>query len=72
NKEEMNLLSEMKGLGASTICRSPIAEDGRDAFIQVIFAQLLGLFIAKCKGLNPDQPRNLSRTVILNHSFKKN
>jgi glucosamine--fructose-6-phosphate aminotransferase (isomerizing) len=71
-KEEMNLLDEMRELGASIICRSPIAEDGRDAFIQIIFAQLLGLFIAKRKGLNPDQPRNLSKTVILNHSFKKN
>ncbi|HEY8540947.1 MAG TPA: SIS domain-containing protein [Pseudothermotoga sp.] len=64
--EEINLLNEMKELGALTVLRPSLVEDGRDAFLQVIFAQLLGLFIAKYKGLNPDQPKNLSRTVILN------
>ncbi|HBT39431.1 MAG: Sugar isomerase (SIS) [Thermotoga sp. 50_1627] len=65
NPEEVTLLGEMQRLGASTVLRTPAAENGQDAFLQVLFGQLLGLIIAKRKGLNPDQPRNLSRVVFL-------
>jgi glucosamine--fructose-6-phosphate aminotransferase (isomerizing) len=34
---------------------------------QLIVAQRLGLALAQLKGLNPDQPRRLSRSIILNH-----
>ncbi|HOJ88245.1 MAG TPA: SIS domain-containing protein [Pseudothermotoga sp.] len=67
NTEELNLLNEMKNYGALTILREPIAKNGEDAFVQVTFAQLLGLSIAKRKGLNPDQPRNLSKVVTLSN-----
>jgi fructoselysine-6-P-deglycase FrlB-like protein len=37
-----------------------------DPLAQLIVAQRIGLAVAELKGLDPDQPRRLSRSIILN------
>ncbi|KAA2251390.1 sugar isomerase [Solihabitans fulvus] len=39
-----------------------------DPMAQLITAQRLAVAIAQARGLNPDQPRHLTRSVILDHS----
>ena len=37
----------------------------RDPMAHLVAAQRLAVALAGCRGLNPDQPRNLTRSIIL-------
>ena len=81
---ELDVLEEIKALGATTVAISPKAEfrarAAADIFVEMPFdlpefvrapayvfvPQLLGLYTGLKKGFNPDEPRNLSRVVMLN------
>jgi len=45
--------------------RESLDDGERDGFVQVVFSHVLGLKLAKRKGINPDHPRHLSRTVSI-------
>lgn len=78
---EAEVLSEMKELGATTISictrASKAITDASDLTIEMnggglawlapyaVPGQLLGFFMGVAKGLNPDQPKNLTRVVVL-------
>jgi glutamine---fructose-6-phosphate transaminase (isomerizing) len=82
-KAEVEVLSEMKGLGGViiAICNRANAEirKSSDLVIEInagdreltllapyiVPCQLLGFFTGLGKGLNPDQPKNLTRVVVL-------
>jgi glucosamine--fructose-6-phosphate aminotransferase (isomerizing) len=82
-RAELEVLEEIKSLGATTIALSPKAEPrvraAADIFVEmpshvpelvrapayVFVPQLLALYTGLKKGLNPDEPRNLSRVVML-------
>lgn len=53
------LAGEVHALGAQLV------ESARDPMAQLIVAQRLAVALAEARGLNPDRPRNLSRSVIL-------
>ena len=55
------MLEEIKGLGATTVAISELVRVPSYVFVP----QLLAIYGVK-KGLNPDEPRHLSRVVILN------
>jgi len=65
-KEERRFIEEMRNYGAHVVERNSLDSSGRDAFAQVIFSQLMGLRLAKLKGIDPLRPRNLTRVVELN------
>lgn len=65
-KEERRLAEEVKAYGAQVIERISIDGFGRDAFAHVIFSQLMGVHLAKLKGVDPQKPRNLTRVVEFN------
>ncbi|WP_448516011.1 SIS domain-containing protein [Pseudothermotoga sp.] len=65
-KEEKALVEEMRNYGAHVIERNSLDSSARDAFAQVIFSQLIGLRLARLKGVDPERPRNLTRVVELN------
>ena len=83
-QSELEVLEEIKGLGATTVAISPNSESrvraAADVFVEmpsnlpelvrvpsyVFVPQLLALYTGLKKGLNPDEPRHLSRVVILN------
>ena len=56
------MLEEIKGLGATTVAISELVRVPSYVFVP----QLLALYTGLKKGLNPDEPRHLSRVVILN------
>jgi glucosamine--fructose-6-phosphate aminotransferase (isomerizing) len=82
-KEEAEVLSEMKELGGATvaICNraGETIQQASDLVVQMDTAgdelallapytvpcQLMGFFTGLRKGLNPDEPKNLTRVVIL-------
>jgi len=82
-KDEAEVLSEMKELGGATIAICNRAGDGirraSDLVVEMNFegdelallapytvpCQLMGFFTGLRKGLNPDEPKNLTRVVIL-------
>jgi fructoselysine-6-P-deglycase FrlB-like protein len=53
------LAGEVHALGGQLV------ESGRDPMAQLVMAQRLAVALAEARGLNPDRPRNLSRSVIL-------
>jgi fructoselysine-6-P-deglycase FrlB-like protein len=53
------LADEVRALGAHLV------ESARDPMAQLITAQRLAVALAEARGLNPDRPRNLARSVIL-------
>jgi fructoselysine-6-P-deglycase FrlB-like protein len=53
------LADEVRALGAQLV------ESARDPMAQLITAQRLAVALAEARGLNPDRPRNLARSVIL-------
>jgi fructoselysine-6-P-deglycase FrlB-like protein len=53
------LLDELDRTGALVV------NDNLDAAADLIRAQRLGVALATVRGLDPDQPRNLTRSVIL-------
>ena len=78
---ESEVLTEMKELGGTTICISSRATEALTAVSDLMLemggeglawlapyavpGQLLGFFVGMAKGLNPDQPKNLTRVVVL-------
>lgn len=78
---ESEVLAEMKELGGTTIAicghATPMVASGSDLLLELhgeglawlvpcaVPAQLLGFFLGVAKGLNPDQPKNLTRVVVL-------
>ncbi|MCD6551578.1 SIS domain-containing protein [Thermotoga sp.] len=64
-EHEQALAQEIEGLGGRAVVRPRFLENYEDSFIQVIFAQLLGLEIAKKKGIDVENPRNLTKVVRL-------
>jgi glucosamine--fructose-6-phosphate aminotransferase (isomerizing) len=85
---ELDVLEEVKRLGATTLVVTNTASDRVRASANFIvelgfdvpeyarvaayslIGQLLGIATALNKGLNPDQPRNLSRVVVLESDEK--
>ena len=83
---ELDVLEEIKALGATTVAIAPKSEfrarAAADVFVEmrlnvpelvrapgyVFVPQLLGLYTGLKKGLNPDEPRNLTRVVMLDES----
>lgn len=65
NHEERRLAGELKGYGVTVVERESLDDGERDGFVQVVFSHVLGLKLAKRKGINPDHPRHLSRTVSI-------
>jgi glucosamine--fructose-6-phosphate aminotransferase (isomerizing) len=80
-KAESEVLAEMKELGGTTICICDRATQALTAASDLVLeiggkglawlapyvipGQLLGVFTGMAKGLNPDQPKNLTRVVVL-------
>jgi len=80
-KAESEVLTEMKELGGTTICicdrATPALTSVSDLVLEtggkglawlapyVVPGQLLGFFVGTAKRLNPDQPKNLTRVVVL-------
>ena len=80
-KAEREVLTEMKELGGTTICVCDRATHALTASSDLVLetggkglawlapyvvpGQLLGFFVGMAKGLNPDQPKNLTRVVVL-------
>ncbi len=56
------LVDDVRATGATVVC------DGLDPLAQLVRAQRLALALAAHRGLDPDRPRNLTRSVILDHS----
>lgn len=79
--QEMRVLEDMRGLGATTlgIMMTPGTARGMDHVVQVHtdlpalwqgplylpFLQLVGYYRSLAKGLNPDRPNNLNAVVVL-------
>jgi glucosamine--fructose-6-phosphate aminotransferase (isomerizing) len=68
------LTEELRGIGATVLTIGPQNSDiitcektdeGEDAFYRVVPLQLLSLALSKVKGLDPDNPANLTRVVKL-------
>ncbi len=59
------LAKEIEKLGGHTLLRRSYAKGYEDSFVLVIFSQLLGLSLAKLKGVDVESPRNLSKVVII-------
>jgi fructoselysine-6-P-deglycase FrlB-like protein len=47
-----------------------VLADDRDPLVQLVRAQLVALALAERRGLDPDNPRHLTRSVVLSHSSK--
>ena len=62
-KEERKLADELKAYGGKVILRKKLSENFEDSFVQTIFAQFLGLEIAKRKGVDVENPRHLTKVV---------
>ncbi len=76
HSEEEKMAQEIKSLGGTVVNVSSkrmnashnllipySAGDFGDWFLKVIPAQIIGVEVAKVKGLNPDNPKNLTRVV---------
>jgi fructoselysine-6-P-deglycase FrlB-like protein len=53
------MLEDLKVTGAHVEC------SGLDPMADLIRAQRLAVALAEAKGLNPDEPRHLTRSVVL-------
>jgi fructoselysine-6-P-deglycase FrlB-like protein len=53
------LVDDITGTGATLVC------DELDPVADLVRVQLLAVRLAEARGLNPDRPRNLSRSVVL-------
>jgi len=60
--DEAGLQTEVEATGATFV------ENGLDPMVDLVLAQRLAVAIAEARGLDPDQPRNLTRSVILDRS----
>ena len=57
--DDANLVTEVAALGATTVA------DASDPLVSLVAIHLLALGLADRRGLDPDTPRNLSRSVVL-------
>lgn len=62
-EEERKLADELKAYGGKVILRGKLSENFEDSFVQTIFAQFLGLEIAKRKDVDVENPRHLTKVV---------
>ncbi len=62
-EEEKKLADELKSYGGRVILRKKLSGNFEDSFVQTIFAQFLGLEIAKRKGVDVENPRHLTKVV---------
>jgi fructoselysine-6-P-deglycase FrlB-like protein len=53
------LLTDVAATGATVV------EDGRDPMASLVLAQRVAVALARARGLDPDRPRNLARSVVL-------
>jgi glucosamine 6-phosphate synthetase-like amidotransferase/phosphosugar isomerase protein len=53
------LLDELSGTGCATVT------DDLDPMAQLVRAQMLAAELATRRGLDPDSPRNLTRSIVL-------
>ncbi|MCX7523102.1 SIS domain-containing protein [Microbacterium sp. STN6] len=58
-RTEQTLIDDVERVGATVIAR------GDDPLIELANAQRLAVDIAAHRGLNPDEPRNLTRSIVL-------
>lgn len=65
SESNTKLAKEIENLGGHVVLRGSYAENYEDSFVLVIFSQLLGLSLAKLKGVDVENPRNLSKVVII-------
>ncbi|MDK2886463.1 MAG: hypothetical protein PWP54_1021 [Thermosipho sp. (in: thermotogales)] len=61
--EETKLKHELESYGGKVIIRKTLSKDQKDAFLQVIFGQILGLKLAYHKNIDVEKPRNLTKVV---------
>jgi fructoselysine-6-P-deglycase FrlB-like protein len=54
-----DLLEEVSGTGATVVT------DGHDPMVTLVLAQRLAVSLAESRGLDPDRPRHLTRSVVL-------
>lgn len=59
------LEGEVKGVGGTLVAASTGATGSLDPLADLVRAQRLAVLAAEARGHNPDQPRNLSRSVVL-------
>ncbi len=62
-EEEKKLADELESYGGKVILRKRLSGNFEDSFVQTIFAQFLGLEIAKRKGIDVEKPRHLTKVV---------
>ncbi|MER6386379.1 SIS domain-containing protein [Streptomyces sp. NPDC001118] len=59
------LAEDVEHVGGTFVARSGDAAGDIDPLADLVRAQRLAVLIAQARGMNPDRPRNLSRSVIL-------
>lgn len=64
-EEEKKLANEINQMRGKAILRRKMTNFYEDSFIQVIFSQLLGYNLARRKGVDIENPRNLTKVVKL-------
>ncbi|HCZ06445.1 MAG: hypothetical protein PWP37_1553 [Thermotogota bacterium] len=64
-KEEEKLKKELESYGGKVIFREKLTDEPEDAFLRIVFSQILALKIAEKKGVDVERPRNLTKVVVL-------
>lgn len=64
-KEEEKLKKELESYGGKVIFREKLTDGPEDAFLRIVFSQILALKIAEKKGVDVERPRNLTKVVVL-------
>ncbi len=62
-EEEKKLADELEGYGAKVLLRRRYSSGYRDSFVQTFLGQMLGLEIARRKGVDVESPRHLTKIV---------
>ncbi|WP_129310718.1 sugar isomerase [Streptomyces sp. L2] len=62
------LAGDVERVGGTFVARSDEAAGGLDPLADLVRAQRLAVLVAEARGLDPDRPRNLTRSVILGNS----
>lgn len=58
-RTDIDLVAQIQATGAQVLAT------GRDGLVELVQAQRLAVELAESRGLNPDQPRHLTRSIIL-------
>jgi fructoselysine-6-P-deglycase FrlB-like protein len=56
---EQSLVADIERTGATVVTSA------HDPLVELTMAQRLAVEIAAARGLNPDEPRNLTRSIVL-------